>query len=72
MSKAEEADRRERDQGPPQLLSEESVRRLFSEIQIRRTERGGLSFEASPAAAGTLAALLQGLAGLLGGHTSQR
>jgi hypothetical protein len=72
LSEAEEADRRERDQCPPQLLPEESVRRLFSEVQIRRTESGGLSIEASPAAAGTLAALLQGLAGLLGGHTSQR
>lgn len=72
LSRAEGADGSERDPGPPQLLSEESVRRLFSEVQIRRTERGGLTFEASPAAAGTLAALFQGLAGLLGGHTSQR
>jgi hypothetical protein len=50
---------------PTSMVSEESVRRLFGEVHIRRTDQGGLAIEASPAAAGTLAALFQGLAGLL-------
>jgi hypothetical protein len=53
------------DRSPPSIVSEESVRRLFGEVHIRRTDQGGLAIEASPAAAGTLAALFQGLAGLL-------
>jgi hypothetical protein len=46
-------------------ISAGAVRSLFGEIRVRKTDAGGLSIEASPAAAGTLAALLKGLAGLL-------
>ena len=42
------------------------VRQLFSELDIRPTESGGLRIEASAEAAATLAALFEGMARALG------
>ncbi len=47
------------------LPSATDVKVLFSALQIRRTERGGISIEAPPEAAATLAALFDGMASLL-------
>ena len=47
------------------LPSATDVKVLFSALQIRRTERGGISIEAPPEAAATLAALFEGMASLL-------
>jgi len=43
----------------------EQVQQLFAAIQIERTAEGGLKIEAPPEAAGTLAAMFQGMADLL-------
>jgi hypothetical protein len=42
-----------------------SVQQMLSSIQVERTEGGGLRIEAPPEAAGTLAAMFQGMADLL-------
>ena len=47
------------------LPSAAEVKSLFSALEIRRTERGGISIEAPPEAAATLAALFEGMASLL-------
>jgi hypothetical protein len=47
------------------LPSATDVQVLFSALHIRRTERGGISIEAPPEAAATLAALFEGMASLL-------
>jgi superfamily II DNA or RNA helicase len=47
------------------LPSAADVRSLFSALEIRRTERGGISIEAPPEAAATLAALFEGMASML-------
>ena len=47
------------------LPSAADVKSLFSALEIRRTERGGISIEAPPEAAATLAALFEGMASLL-------
>ncbi len=41
------------------------IRRLFGQIKVQRTETGGMRIEATPEAAETLAALFEGMAGLL-------
>ena len=46
-------------------LSAVNVKSLFSTLEIRRTERGGISIEAPPEAAATLAALFEGMATML-------
>jgi hypothetical protein len=38
---------------------------MLAGIQVQRTEGGGLKIEAEPEAAGTLAAMFQGMADLL-------
>jgi hypothetical protein len=43
----------------------EAIRRLFSQLDIRSREDGGVRLEAPPEAAAGLAALFEGLAGLL-------
>jgi superfamily II DNA or RNA helicase len=43
----------------------DAVGRLFSSLQVRRTERGGLVIEAPPEVAATLAALFRGAAEML-------
>ncbi len=45
--------------------SPEEVRRLFSSLQVRRSDRGGLVIEAPPETASSLAALFQGMAQML-------
>ncbi len=47
------------------LPSAADVKSLFSALEIRRTERGGISIEAPPEAAATLAALFEGMASML-------
>jgi len=47
------------------LPSATDVKSLFSVLEIRRTERGGISIEAPPEAAATLAALFEGMASML-------
>ena len=47
---------------PPSAMD---VKSLFSTLEIRRTERGGISIEAPPEAAATLAALFEGMATML-------
>ncbi|HUI62918.1 MAG TPA: DEAD/DEAH box helicase, partial [Steroidobacteraceae bacterium] len=47
------------------LPSATDVKALFSALEIRRTERGGISIEAPPEAAATLAALFEGMASML-------
>jgi superfamily II DNA or RNA helicase len=47
------------------LPSATNVKALFSALQIRRTDRGGISIEAPPEAAATLAALFEGMASML-------
>jgi len=47
------------------LPSASDVKSLFSALEIRRTERGGVSIEAPPEAAATLAALFEGMASML-------
>jgi hypothetical protein len=49
----------------PALPSAADVKSLFSALEIRRTERGGISIEAPPEAAATLAALFEGMASML-------
>ena len=49
----------------PALPSGPEVGALLSSIRVRRTPDGGLSLEAPPEAAGTLAGLFQGLGELL-------
>ncbi|MBI5628554.1 MAG: SWF/SNF helicase family protein, partial [Candidatus Rokubacteria bacterium] len=49
----------------PVLPSAADVKSLFSTLEIRRTERGGIRIEAPPEAAATLAALFEGMASLL-------
>ncbi|MBI4879010.1 MAG: hypothetical protein HY812_05030 [Planctomycetes bacterium] len=41
------------------------IRRLFGQLRMQRTETGGMRIEATPEAAETLAALFEGMAGLL-------
>jgi len=49
----------------PAPLSGAQVQQMLAGIQVQRTERGGLRIEAEPEAAGTLAAMFQGMAELL-------
>jgi superfamily II DNA/RNA helicase len=53
--------------GPAGLPSPTEVRKLFSRLQVRPTEGGGISIEAPPDAASSLAALFEGMARLLQG-----
>jgi superfamily II DNA/RNA helicase len=45
--------------------SSDEIRKLFSSVAVRRTDRGGLVIEAPPEAASTLAAVFQGFAQML-------
>ena len=56
----------------PPSLSAPEVRALFSQLEIRPTPQGGIRIEATPAAAATLAALFEGLAGVLRASESAR
>ena len=50
---------------PPPATTGGRVGELFAGIRVERTEEGGMRLEASPESAGELAAVLEGLAGLL-------
>jgi superfamily II DNA or RNA helicase len=50
---------------PAAAASPEEVRKLFSSLQVRRSDRGGLVIEAPPETASSLAALFQGMAQML-------
>ncbi len=52
---------------PPAPLSAPEVRRLFSQLEVRPTERGGIAIEAPREAAAALAALFEGMAKMLTG-----
>jgi hypothetical protein len=41
------------------------IRKLLSEVKVEMTSEGGMTIQAPPEAASTLAALFQGLAGML-------
>jgi len=58
----ESQDAKEEPVGAP---SSDEIRKLFSSVAVRRTDRGGLVIEAPPEAASTLAAVFQGFAQLL-------
>jgi superfamily II DNA or RNA helicase len=56
---------RDAKEDPVAAPSSQELRNLFSSVQVRRTDRGGLVIEAPPEAASTLAAVFQGFAQLL-------
>lgn len=59
------ADEADDTQPAPPLPAAADVRDLFSNLNVQRTEQGGLRIEAPPEAAASLAALFEGMAALL-------
>jgi superfamily II DNA or RNA helicase len=56
---------------PRALPEADEVRRLFTRLQVERTESGGLRIEAPPAEAATLVAVFEGLAALMASAASR-
>ncbi len=55
---------------PPPQIQGAQVQQLFAAIRVEQTAEGGLKIEAPPEAAAALAAMFQGMAGLLAGAAS--